>query len=456
MRRRLHVHPSAGPTKLSRRVFLRTSGAAAAFVLAAPPWSAAKDASEQTVSEILEQARVRIENIRKGEGTVAVRTVKGGPIPAVRVRIEQLRHNFLFGCNLFQFGHCATPEHEQQYRQQFAALLNYCTLGFYWANYEPRRGEPNYPYTDQVLEWTRANGITCKGHPLVWDHPAGSPQWLPDDITELQRLCEARVSQLVLRYRGRIDIWDAVNEATHLPQHVNHTRIANLGASMGPVRYTSQALRTARAANRQALLLVNDYRTDSAYFDLLKQLQVNGKYFFDVIGIQSHMHDGLWPLRKAWDLCDTYGKLNRAIHFTESTILSGPRTVPGERWGPTSPEGEAKQADYTASFYTTLFAHPAVHAITWWDFSDYNAWQRAPAGWLRKDMSPKPVYHRLMDLIKKQWWTKIQGETGSRGNFVTRGFYGLYRITIEPPGRPPFSRTVHWQRDQPNVFAFRI
>ena len=47
-------------------------------------------------------------------------------------------------------------------------------------------------------------------------------------------------------------------------------------------------------------------------------------------------------------------------------------------------------------FYTALFAHPAVQAITWWDFSDLGAWLGAPAGWLRRDMSPKPVYDRLM------------------------------------------------------------
>jgi GH35 family endo-1,4-beta-xylanase len=374
----------------------------------------------------------------------------------VPIRIEQLRHDFLFGCNLFNFGHCANPEQEEVYRQRFAALLNYCTLAFYWATYEPRRGQPDFPYTDQVLEWTRANGIIPKGHPLVWDHPAGSPEWLPNDPTQIQQLSDARVNQLVSRYQGRINIWDVVNEATHLPEHVNKTKVADWGATLGSNRYTMQALRIARAANRQAQLVVNDYRTDQPYYDLLKNLQVNGKFLYDITGIQSHMHDGLWPLQKAWDISDNYGRLNRALHFTESTVLSGPRTGPGENWGSTTPDGEAKQADYTASFYTMLFAHPAIHAITWWDFSDYRAWQRAPAGWLREDMSPKPVYHRLMDLIKHQWWTNLSGETGPRGNFVTRGFYGTYRITVEPPNRPPLTRTVHWQRGQANVFAFRI
>ena len=447
---------SPDPVRITRRVFLRRSTGAAAFLLAAPVWCTAKDKPEKSDTDLLAEARTRIENYRKGEGTIAVRTAKGGPVPGVPIRLEQLRHDFLFGCNLFQFGRCDNPEHEQQYRERFAALLNYCTLAFYWATYEPTRGSPDYSYTDQVLEWTRAKGITCKGHPLVWDHPAGSPTWLPDNGNELQQLSDARVRQLVSQFQGQLNIWDVVNEATHLPEHQNKTKMANLGAAMGPAAYTSEALRIARSANSKALLLVNDYRTDQAYYDLLKNLQINGRFLYDVTGIQSHMHDGLWPLPKSWNICDTFGKLNRAIHFTESTVLSGVRIGQGENWGPTTPDGEGKQADYTVNFYTMLFAHPTVHAITWWDFSDFNAWQKAPAGWLRKDMSPKPIYHRLMDLIKRQWWTSLQGETGPRGNYITRGYYGTYRITLQPPKAPPLTRIVQWQRGSDNVFAFKI
>ena len=57
-------------------------------------------------------------------------------MPGAKVQVEQLRHDFLFGCNFFMFGRCGTPELEEQYRQRFTALLNYCTLGFYWASYE--------------------------------------------------------------------------------------------------------------------------------------------------------------------------------------------------------------------------------------------------------------------------------------------------------------------------------
>jgi hypothetical protein len=74
-----------------------------------------------------------------------------------------------------------------------------------------------------------------------------------------------------------------------------------------------------------------------------------------------------------------------------------------------------------------LFSHPAVEAVTWWDFSDNRAWMGAPAGLVRKDMSPKPAYERLMKLVKGKWWTAPQQlTTDSAGRVAFRGHLGTY------------------------------
>jgi len=214
-------------------------------------------------------------------------------------------------------------------------------------------------------------------------------------------------------------------------------------------------LRAARAANPKANLLVNDYRTDAAYYRILEALlkkEMEGHRLFDTIGIQSHMHSGVWSWSKLWNVCETYRKLLLPIHFTEATIVSGPREGSVENWGPSSTEGEASQAKQTVSFYTMLFSHPAVQAITWWDFSDLGAWQRAPAGWLRKDMSPKPVYEEMKGLIKSNWWTNAQGVTKADGKFSMRAFYGLHRITAELPDGQIRTKEVEWKRVGQNEF----
>ena len=433
---------------MNRRAFLKNTGATAALLFTRPAWCAEKEQPGLSDEEILAQSKQRIEAHRTGEGVVTVRGPDGKPVAGAKVTVEQLRHDFLFGCNFFMFGRI--KDTEEECRRRFASLLNYATLGFYWGAYEPEAGKPNYQYTDQVTDWCRAHGITCKGHPLAWDHPASSPRWLPDDPDEVERLSTTRVREIISRFQGRINIWDVVNEPTDLTRFKNPMN--NWARKLGAAPFTRLHLKVARAANPQATLLVNDYRTDPPYYNILDGLRENGKLLFDAIGIQSHMHGGGWPLRKVWGACDTYHRLGLPIHFTETTIVSGPRTGPGENWGATTPEDEARQADYVPKFYTALFAHPAVAAVTWWDFSDLGAWQGAPAGWLRKDMSPKPVYERLHSLIKGEWWTKTEGRTDAEGKFKTRAFYGMQRLTAELPDGRTAAQEAHWERGKANRF----
>lgn len=417
---------------MNRRTFLTQMGAAVAIAPLVPSMRAAESPDPNRDSELLAQADARIRQHRKAQGRVTLKTPNGQPLPGAKIHLEQVRHHFLFGCNFFMFDRCGDPAMEAAYRAQFADVFNYGTLGFYWGFYERNPGKPDYAYTDRVLEWTAARSIRAKGHPLVWDHPAGSPRWLPDDDAEIEKLSKRRVTEIVSRFGDRLDIWDVVNEATHLPDKANSTRMAAWALEYGPVPYVTEHLKLARAANPNATLLVNDYRIDPPYLELLRRIRAQGgDKCFDAVGIQSHMHDGPWAASKTWDTCDRYAALNLPLHFTETTVVSGPRLAPGEHWGPTTPELEERQAEQAARFYTILFSHPSVAAITWWDFSDRGAWQRAAAGWVRQNMAPKPVYLRMRELIKKRWWTDETATTDQNGAADFNAFFGSYIAGVE-------------------------
>ena len=439
---------------MTRRNFLKTTAATATLLATPRGWSAEQTAPGPSDDEILAQAKARIARHRQGDGVVTVRGADGKPISGAAVKVEQLRHDFLFGCNFFMFARFKEAEREEEYRGRFATLLNYATLGFYWGAYEPERGKPHYDYTDKVVDWCRAHGITCKGHPLTWDHPASSPKWLTDDLAEVERLSTARVREIIARFQGRIDIWDVVNEPTDLKRFKNPMNV--WAQKLRAVPYVRLHLEVARKANPQATVLVNDYRVDPAYYKILDELRADGKLLFDAIGIQSHMHGGGWPLRKIGDVCDAYARFGVPVHFTETTVVSGPHLGPGENWGATTPDLEQQQADYVAKFYTMLFAHSAVQALTWWDFSDAGAWQGAAAGFLRKDMSTKPVYDRLHALIKGDWWTKTEGRTNASGEFATRAFFGTHRLTAQLTDGRTLTKEVHWERGGANRFEVRL
>ncbi|MHC4180333.1 MAG: hypothetical protein ACYSWU_22750 [Planctomycetota bacterium] len=68
---------------------------------------------------------------------------------------------------------------------------------------------------------------------------------------------------------------------------------------------------------------------------------------------------------------------------------------------------------------------------------------------LRANMTPKPVYNRLKQLIHTEWKTGTTGETGAAGKFTFRGFHGTYRIVAEIAGRRAESE-FHLKKNGPN------
>jgi endo-1,4-beta-xylanase len=407
------------------------------------------------------QIQYRINKYRKGDLIIRVINAAGHPVSGVRVAISQTRHAFLFGCNIFNLNPSDTSPQQIAYQNEFAALFNYATLPFYWGSFEEHMGSPDYQRLQEMADWCIAHNITPKGHPLVW-HQVW-PSWAPATADQSIPLLKARVSDLITHYHATIHYWDVVNEANSAADCVPPNGESAWVQRDGPAEVVSTALGWARDAGQGLpdTFLYNDFNVDDQNIALLSNLQARGS-LPDAIGIQSHMHAGVWPLAKVWDVCQKFSRFGRPIHFTEITVLSGPvRTTDpsganASDWNTTASD-EAAQADYVAKFYAVLFSHPSVRAITWWDFSDLNAWMGAPAGLVRKDMSVKPAYTRLVDLIHKQWWTNITSETDSDGICRGRVYYGDYIVSLSdkygreksinivfPEAAPPKSVVISW------------
>jgi len=417
---------------MNRRDFLKATGFSAASAAFSRPLFAAKEQR----NEILDRAEIRIEKHRKGDAVLKLAGPDGKPLQnGLAVKIEQKRHKFLFGCNIFKLGRCSTPEGNAAYEERFAALLNFATLPFYWWNYERRQGRPDDERTGQIVRWCREHNITTKGHPLAWNYV--DPRWLPDNPDKAMQAQIKRIGRCVQRFRNDIEIWDVVNEATHYDREQLKKQAPILTEAikrMGVGAYIREAFKAARQANPKATLLINDYRTESAFAEkVISQLTDEDKQpLYDVIGIQSHMHGKYWGAWRAWEVCERFAQFGKPLHFTETTVVSGPKAKQG--WL-TTPEGEKRQAEQVAEFYRILFSHPAVEAITWWDFTDQNAWQQAPAGLVRADMTPKPAYNELERLIKGKWWTKAQTTTDAEGAARFRGFLGAYEVNAQADGK---------------------
>ncbi len=442
----------------------------AALLLVATSVVAAAAEGVPDEAALLAGAEARIREHRMGEVVLKLVLPPGRTLEAgTQVRIEQQRHAFLFGCNIYSLGRCRSPEDNVAYEKHFAELFNFATLPFYWWSYEPTRGEPRYEDTERILAWCKAHNITPKGHPLAWNYV--DPKWLPDDPAAVIDLQLKRIGECAHRFKGGITIWDVVNEATHYDREEVRKQAPKLTAAierMGVPPFLRASFRMARAVHPQATLIINDYRLDEDYATQVVEPLVDdaGKPLYDVIGLQSHQHAGAIALTRVWAVCERYAKFGKPLHWTETTFVSGEqgwdlrKQRPGFEWVST-PEGEKRQAQDAVRFYTLLFSHPAVEAITWWDFSDQNAWKQAPAGLLSVDMTPKPAYRALHDLVKHQWWTRFEltlgqdrpgdpgaDEPASQGSddnaappggadhLRIRGFLGDYRVTLAGPDGP--------------------
>ncbi len=165
---------------------------------------------------------------------------------------------------------------------------------------------------------------------------------------------------------------------------------------IGRVGTIRLAFEAARETNPSATLLLNDFDMSTAYECLIEGCLEAGIHV-DALGLQSHMHQGYWGEQKTLAILDRFARYGLPIHFTESTLLSGELMPPDiedlsdyqvEGW-PSTPEGEARQADEVVRHYRTLLSHPAVEAITYWELSDTGAWLGAPVGFVRNGRLPQ-------------------------------------------------------------------
>lgn len=400
------------------------AAAAAVLALAAPAWG-----RPMTEEEILAGASQRIERHRKADALVRVVGRDGAPVRNARVDVEQVSQAFLFGANAFPVLGYGDAERERRYEEAFTGLMNYATLGFYWGAYEPAAGRTRAEDLARQARWCQEHGIAVKGHPLVWHEVY--PAWAPAEADAARARLQERVSDIVQRFAGRIDRWDVVNEVTVSASVENG--VGRWAARDGGLKVVEDSLAWARRANPRGFLLYNDFNVGPAYEKFAQALVGSGAPV-DAFGIQSHMHGGEWPIPRVWEVCETYARFGRPLDWTEVTVLSGQHGWQRPPPWPTTPEGEARQADYVVKLYTVLFSHPAVEAITWWDLMD-GAWQGAPAGLLRADLTAKPAYERLRSLVRGRWMTRASLSTGSDGTARFRGFLGRYRLTVTLDGR---------------------
>lgn len=366
-------------------------------------------------------ALARIEQIRKGPLTVRVVDSRGKPVPGATVRIEMTRHHFRFGsaAPVFRFVDTTDPN-STRFRDEVKRLFNTVTFenDLKWQGESPER----WSMVQQAAGWLKANHIELRGHNLVW----GSAKYLPPAIASqppdrLRDTIKAHVQEYAGRMKGRVYLWDVVNEAgseTDIWDKIGWQSFAD-------------CFRWAKEADPDALLCYNDYnitneaQSGSGY---RAKVEVRIQYLLDhgapvgVLGDQAHMSAPLTPIDRVlaiWD--DWAAKFKKPIEVTEYDLGVKDDKVHG---------------DYSRDYLIAAFSHPRVEGFIMWGFWEGSHWRAREGGaMVRRDWSKRSAAIAYEDLVLNQWWTRATAITGSNGAVTTPAFYGDYRIVIERSGK---------------------
>jgi hypothetical protein len=74
-----------------------------------------------------------------------------------------------------------------------------------------------------------------------------------------------------------------------------------------------------------------------------------------------------------------------------------------------------------------------VDAICWWNLVDGD-WGGNPGGLVRRDLTPKPAYDVIHQLMHEEWDSTMSKRTDHRGEVAARVFAGTYDVSVEGVG----------------------
>src|SRR5512145_214549 len=160
--------------------------------------------------------------IRKNRTANATITLSHGGVHLSNqaILVQQKSHKFLFGSTWGEStialanGELSGREKDlaERRNENFLRLFNQATLPFYWARFEPQRGQPQTQRILNAARWYKEQNCIVKGHPLCW-HTLTADWLLTMSNHEILQAQLARIQRDVADFAGVIEMWDVVNEA---------------------------------------------------------------------------------------------------------------------------------------------------------------------------------------------------------------------------------------------------
>lgn len=392
-----------------------------------------------------DEARARIEEHRKSDLTINVRSFSGDPIPDAQIHVELQNPQFEWGTSVSTHKINGTSEDDRIYREKLLDMdgngrgFNVAVPenALKWRNWE--QDSSTYWAQDETadaIQWLDQNGLHIHGHTVLWGNWSEMPTDLQVNNAYAAYAKQSRIAYASERMSDRVadvltdprlaavDSWEILNE----PRDPN---VLPMMFRDDPYAEYASWFNTAVQTDPSKPYSINDFSSlafggmqlssKAKYREIIDGVLANGGHI-DSIGLQGHMYPSLplTPPERIIAILDEFDQAyNRPIHITEFDLKSANYTLEGQ---------------YMRDFLIAIYSHPAVEGFTMWGFYDGAHW-RGYSPIFFEDWGIKPSGWHFRNLVFDQWWTDERGATDEQGVYQTRGFLGDYLITVTADGQ---------------------
>ncbi|GKY99631.1 hypothetical protein MPSEU_000917200 [Mayamaea pseudoterrestris] len=236
-----------------------------------------------------------------------------------------------------------------------------------------RLGRYDFHHSDSIVDWALERNMSVKGHVLVW--AASSPVNLLKAMepNQVAKVLKEHIFTVMGHYRGRIVVWDVVNE----PLAPDGTLAENVFFQKLGSEYVEMAFRWAHEADPNATLILNENKAEGigtakadAFYELCADLKAKGVPFHGV-GLQAHFnaagtgrHRPPTP-RMVKQQIRRLGKLGLSVNISEMDVRVS--QLPAEL-------REQAQKQVYHDIIAAALSEPACSSIWLWGFSDRHSW----------------------------------------------------------------------------------
>ena len=303
-----------------------------------------------------------------------------------------------------------------------------------WESIHPREGADGYNFgpADAYVDFGLKNHMFIVGHTLVWH--GQTPNWVFAGTTppppappangpggrsgrgfgyngpratreELLQRMRDHIHTVVGRYKGKVKVWDVVNEAVADggPDTLRNSLWRQI---IGP-NFIARAFEYAHEADPKAILRYNDYGLENPakrqkLITLIKQLQAE-KVPVMAIGTQTHVSTSSPSFAEEDQELTDLDTLGLPVHITELDVngaQAGQRNTGADvannaatTQGGLVDDADQRLAGQYANLFKAFLKHKSVKVVTLWGINDGISWRAAGKPLLFDgNDQPKPAF----------------------------------------------------------------